>query len=199
MLRPVAALGMGVLLLAACTRGGGGPPAAEPTVPLTGPATTVAEPPAVTSFTVVASQVHPAGDGTLAPSDLEAVQAALDGYLAAAVVRPLESGEPAGDLAGLFTPAALARLDGPDRAALVDDGFPPAAEVRVGTAAADLSVLTGAGGAAQVVVASIDLRVRSFIDGTPVTFHRTGVLALVPHEGAWKVDTYDVRVTRDSG
>lgn len=131
------------------------------------------------------------------PDDVKAaVAATLDRYLQDAVLAPLRSGQPAGDLEPVFTGPARARVDGPDRAALVDEGLPPAGSVRAEAATVDLAALAGADNAVTVVTAAVDLRLQTS-GGEPVTIARTGHLVLVPEGGAWKVDGYDVRTTRD--
>ena len=47
-------------------------------------------------------------------------------YVQTATVDPLRDGRGAGEIAPLFTAAAAARAQGPDRAVLVDEGLPAA-------------------------------------------------------------------------
>jgi hypothetical protein len=132
------------------------------------------------------------------PDDVKAaVAATLDRYLQEAVLGPLHSGGPAGDLGPVFTGPAQARVDGPDRAALVDEGLPAAADVKAETATVGLAALAGGDGAMTVVTAAIDLRLRA--GGDAVTIARTGHLVLVPEGDGWKIDGYDVRTTREGG
>jgi hypothetical protein len=119
----------------------------------------------------------------------------LDGYLATAVVGPLRSGQPAGDLSGVFTGPALDRANGPDHAALVDDGMPKADNVRVGVATADLTALIQPG-SLTLLAATIHVAVSGTAGGGPVAVDRTGDLELSLVADAWKVSGYDVRVTR---
>ena len=133
------------------------------------------------------------------PDDVKAaVGATLDRYLQDAVLGPLRSGGPAADLGPLFTGPARARLDGPDRAALVDEGLPAAASVRTEAATAKLSALVGPAGAVAVVTAALDLRLEAG-DVDPVSVARTGHLVLVPAGDGWKIDGYDVRTVRKGG
>ena len=133
------------------------------------------------------------------PDDVMAsVAATLDRYLQDAVLGPLHSGRPAGDLGPVFTGPARARVDGPDRAALVDEGLPPAGSVKAERATVGLAALAGGDGAMTVVTAAVDLRLETGGD-EPVTIARTGHLVLVPDGDGWKIDGYDVRTTRDGG
>ncbi|HEX2041854.1 MAG TPA: hypothetical protein VHF24_04385 [Acidimicrobiales bacterium] len=156
-------------------------------------------PPAPITWDVTVGDVHavrPPAPGL--PDDVRAkVTATLERYLADAVVGPLRSGRPAGDLGPVFTAAALARLNGPDRAALVDGGLPPAVRLHSDAATARLGALAGADQAMAVVVAAVTLRLHTGGAGS-VAIARTGDLVLVPDRDAWKVDGYDIRTERQS-
>ena len=131
------------------------------------------------------------------PDDVKAsVLATLDRYLRDAVLGPLRSGRPAGDLGPVFTGRARSRVEGPDRAALVEEGLPRSGSPRTETATVGLSALAGADKAVTVVTAAVDLRLQSGGED-PVAIVRTGHLVLVPDGGGWKIDGYDVRTTRD--
>jgi hypothetical protein len=178
------------LLATACSSGGG-----LMAVPTTTPPQSSDVAFSVTGATVESVQPPPPPF----PDDVKAsVAATLDRYLQEAVLGPLRSGGPAGDLGPVFTGPARARVDGPDRAALVDEGLPAAEPVRAETATVGLAALVGADGATTVVTAAVDLRLRAG-DDDPVTVARTGHLVLVPEGGGWKIDGYDVRTTRDGG
>lgn len=155
-------------------------------------------PPAPISWTVTVGDVHAVHPPAPPfPDDVrDEVTATLERYLTDAVLGPLRSGQPAGDLAPLFTPAAAARLNGPDRAALVDEGLPPAPAVRSEAATAGLAALAAPDGAVIVVTATVDLRLHT--GGTDsVAVVRTGDLVLAPDGDGWDIEGYDVRTTRD--
>ena len=122
----------------------------------------------------------------------------LNRYLEAAVVTPLRTGGPAGDLTPLFTPpaAAKAMTVGPERAALIDEGLAPASGLKAETARAGLNGLAGADGTISVVVAGLDLRLTGFVAGVPLTVVRTGEMTLFPEGGTWRIDAYDIKVVR---
>ncbi|HEX2273786.1 MAG TPA: hypothetical protein VHG90_07930 [Acidimicrobiales bacterium] len=172
----------------ACSAKGSRPPPASPEPP-----------PAPIAWDVTVGEVHavrPPAPGL--PDDVRAkVTATLERYLADAVVGPLRSGQPAADLGPVFTAAALARLNGPDRAALVDEGLPRAARLRSEAATARLGALAGADQAVTVVTAAVTLRLHTG-GAESVAIVRTGDLVLVPDGDAWKVDGYDIRTARDS-
>jgi hypothetical protein len=188
-----------VVLATACSSEGG----------LMAVATTTPPPPSDVSFSVTGTTVESVRlPPPPFPDDVkDSVAAALDFYLQEAVLRPLHSGGPAGDLGPVFTGSAQARVNGPDRAALVDEGLPPAESVTAEKATVGLAALAGADGAINVVTAAVDLRLEAGLrgpnatagDDDPVTIARTGHLVLVPDAGGWRIDGYDVRTTRDGG
>jgi hypothetical protein len=155
------------------------------------------------SFSLSAFDVHAA-----APVSPEAAErakagilATLDAYLRRAVLAPLGPGGAAGDLAPLFTGPAAGRLSGPDRAALVDEGFGAAEDQpRVSAANVALGLLVGTDGRPVMAGAHLDMRVEAETDQGHLVVDRQGDFALVaegdPANPVWKVDSYDVRATR---
>lgn len=191
-----------VLAIGGCTSSSGSSPGVPDPPSTAAPATTTTAPPPPRSFHLTGGIVRaPDPRMTTFPSDVVVgVQGALDRYLAQAVLAPLESGAPAGDLGALFHPSVRPRVapGGPDRAALVDEGLPVATDVRVERAVADVGATANADGHVGVVLASIDLTVTGRAGGGDLTVRRTGELTLVPHEGAWLIDYYKMTAARDS-
>ena len=151
-------------------------------------------------ITGTAFDVHTAGRVPQATFDAAwaGVLDTLNRYLEAAVLTPLRSGGPAGDLAPLFSGPAAAKVTvaGPDRSAFVDEGLPPLSEVRKEAAVATLTALAGTDGTMSVVTAGLDLRLVGQVDGSPVRVARTGELVLMPDGGRWRIDAYNVKVVR---
>ena len=58
------------------------------------------------------------------PEQSQAILKVVGDYLTAATVDPLRAAKPAGDLSALFDAGALARVTGPDRAVMLDEGLP---------------------------------------------------------------------------
>lgn len=181
----------GLLLLAACTR--------SVSLAYTTQTTPVGEA-APIAVTGAGFEVH-----TAVPVGPDAVNAAwagvlgtLNRYLEVAVLTPLRSGGPAGDLAPLFTPLVVDRVTSvsSDRAAFVDEGLAPATDLRSVAAVATLTSLGGPDAAMGVVSVGLDLRLTGRVDGAPLTVSRTGELVLVPSDGAWRIAAYDLKVTR---
>ena len=178
------------------------PPVATSTVPPTvAPTPTLpVEPPAPILFAGVGFDLHTSGRVSQAVFSAAwgGVLDTLNRYLEAGVLIPLRTGGPAGDLAPLFSGPAAARVvpGGVDRFAFIDENLPPVSDVRSQAAVARLTALAGSDGVMSVITAAIDLRLIGHIAGAPVTVERTGEFVLMPEGGTWRIDAYDVRVTR---
>lgn len=186
---------------AGCSGGGddkGGKAAKKPGAGDTGKA----PPPPVFAFTITAADVQsPVPQAPPFPEDVKAaVKASLDTYLANGVVAPLRTGQPPGGLEGVFTGAAGARIAGgqPDRVALLEEGQPVSGKVTQDRADAKLTALMDPAGAVAMVVSQLDLAVTVKAKGTTLTVARTGEMALVFDNNAWRIDSFDLRTARDS-
>ena len=194
---------IGLLLAAGCSRPSAAtftaqttiPPTTETVVPLAVP-----PPPPPIAFTGDAFDLHTAGPPTTASYDATwfGVLETLNRYLDAAIVTPLRTGGPAGDLTPLFNRPALERVapGGVDRFAFIDENLPPVSDLRSERSVAGLTALAGRDGKVSVVTAGLDLRLIGHIAGTPVTVVRTGELVLMPEGSTWRIDAYDIKVVR---
>lgn len=161
-------------------------------------ATAAAGPPTL-QFTVTETDPN----GTKPPDEaaMASIKKTLDGWLASAVVAPLHSGQPAPDLAPLFTPAALERLADPAvRATLVDEGLPPATSaITAELANVLLSTVAGADEVLAVVGARIDVKVRAVGPTLDVDVVHQGELVLAPEpDGSWRIESFAIHTARDS-
>lgn len=122
----------------------------------------------------------------------------LNKYLDAAILTPLRTGGPAGDLTPFFNAPALERVvpGGPDRFVFIDENMPALSDLRSERAVAGLTALAGTDGTVSVVTAGLELRLIGHVAGTPVTVVRTGELVLMPEAGKWRIDAYDISVAR---
>ena len=192
----------GLLALTACGRS----PSHAYTTRTTRAASTIetpqlsVDPPAPIVITGAGYDLHTSG--TVGQKAFDAAWAGvldtLNRYLEAAVLKPLRTGGPADDLAPLFSGPAGDRVEpgGPDRFAFIDENLPPVTDVRQERAVATLTALAGPDGIMSVVTAGLDLRLIGHIAGAPVTVVRTGELILMPEGGVWRIDAYDIKVTR---
>ena len=192
----------GLLLAAGCGRSSSPAYTTQTTLPyVPAPALVLPlPPPAPIVFTGDAYDLHTAGPVTPATFDATwaGVLDTLNRYLEAAVVTPLRTGGPAGDLAPLFSRPAFEQVGpgGADRFAIIDENLPPVSDLRSERAVAGLTALAGRDGTVSVVTAGLDLRLIGHIAGAPVTVVRTGELVLMPQGGTWRIDAYDVKVVR---
>jgi hypothetical protein len=196
----------GALLAAGCGRPGAPHYTTQTTTPQPAPTTAAPTPalplppPAPIVITGDAYDLHTASRVSTATFNATwaGVLDTLNRYLQAAVVTPLRTGGPAGDLAPLFNPPALAQVvpGGPDRFAFIDENLPPVSDLRSERAVAGLTGLAGTDGTVSVVTAGLELRLIGHVAGAPVTIVRTGELVLMPEGGTWRIDAYDIKVVR---
>ena len=205
-------LAAGLVVLAGCTRPSAAAfttQGAPTTVPAAATSTTLPAPPAAPepppepepiAFTGAGFDLHTAGRVPTAAFNAAWAGAldTLNRYLDIAVLTPLRTGGPAGDLAPLFTAPAAAKVTvaGPDRSAFIDEGLPPLSDVRKETAVAQLTALAGTDGTMSVITAGLNLRLTGHVGGAPVEVERTGELVLMPEGGKWRIDAYELKVVR---
>lgn len=189
------------LLAGAWTTGCARPEPSQFTVGRAGspPWTTAGPPGTSVGFTVTAFDVEGAGDPASVERVKAAVQTTFSRYLQDAVLTPLRSGGPAGELAPLFTARAAEHLAGAaDRRAFIDEGLPPAWRIEAPVSALRLVGLADQAGQVVLVAARMDLKLLAGVPGTTVTIDRGADLVLVADGDGWKIDAYSVRVTRDT-
>ena len=198
LLRLVLALAVAAGGLGACSKSGGDGDDAKGRSTTTTAAGPLTAPPAIG---VTVTGVDP--NGTRAPDEatVAAVKATIDRWIATAVVGPLFTGQPAGDLTPVFTPAALERLaaDPAARAALVDEGLPPATTaITADRANAALFSVAGPDEVVAVVAVQLDLLLRAQGPTLDVDVNHYGELVLVQEADGWKIDSFAVEAARDS-
>jgi hypothetical protein len=126
------------------------------------------------------------------------LQATLDRWAADAVVGPLRTGQPPQGIESLFSAGAAARLTTADRASLVEDPPPLVGAVHPDRSEAALTPVPSRDGSVQLVVARIELIVTVSAKTSKLVTARTGDLVLVPQNGAWVIDSYDLSAKRDT-
>ena len=163
------------------------------------PTSTTPEVPTGAAFTVAAFDVEGPGN----PASMESVKAALlttfTRYLEAAVLTPLRTGGPAGEIAPLFTARAAEHLAATgERNAFVDEGLPPATRIVPRASTLRLTGLADQNGDVVLVTVRMDLTLLAQAPDVTVTIERGADLLFVSDGGAWKIDAYRVRVARDT-
>ncbi len=164
-----------------------------------GRATTTTQTPLAISFAVTAFDVEAVADPIegAASAAQDGIQAALNHWLDDAVLHPLRSGQPAGDITRFFSAPTRERIaTTPDRAAFVDEGIPPVSGVQAGVANLGMVALVDPDGTIPVVSVHFDLTLGGMVEGTPLGVEHTGDLFMVPEGFGWVIDGYDVRSTR---
>ena len=194
---------LGVLVAAGAAAGCSRSTAAEVTLGRAGslpptPTTTVKSKVTPGAFSVSSFDV----EGPGSPASVETVKAAvvrtLDRYLEAGVLTPLRSGGPAGDLRPLFTARAAEHMWATDRDAFVDEGLPPSSRIVAKASGLRLAGLAEPGGDVVLVSARMDLKLVAGADAAAITIDRGADLVLVADGDDWKIDSYQVRVSRDT-
>jgi hypothetical protein len=139
----------------------------------------------------------------VSPQQSQAILKVVGDYLTAATVNPLRSAQPAGDLSSLFGAGALARVTGPDRAVMVDEGLPKVTgDLNVTAQPIAVVGLGDQGGAIVLATATIDLDIQGVTTTKGDLLHivRKGDLVLTPDpSGAWKVTAFNIAVVRSGG
>ena len=150
-------------------------------------------------FTVVGADVHAIGPYAPFPPELQtAVLATLNAYLTFGVVQPLRENKPPAGVEVAFTPVAAARLAGPDRVALVEDGAFSRGDVRQERANVRFTAMRGPGGEIVVVTAQLDVAMVVETSSGDVAAVRAGEMVLVPASTGWQIDAFDLVARRDS-
>lgn len=179
---------VGALVAAGCS--GGSDDAARPrTAPKPGTLAVALEP-----GTVKVEAVE--RGATVPPAVLDGVMDAVRGYVETATAGPLRDGRATG-LGRVFSPAAVARLAGPDRAVVLDEALPtPTRTPKLDARPVAVSVLVDAGGRPVLATATLSLEVDVVARPGRYDVRRTGELVLAPTAGGWQVTGYDVVVAR---
>jgi hypothetical protein len=124
----------------------------------------------------------------------------LTAYVTNGVVAPLRTAQPSAGLEAVFTPEALARLapGTPDRAALLEEPAGGPYAVSPNELGAHLVALVGQNGDVGLVHAQVTFTVTASTPATRTQVARTGELVLVPVEGGWRIDAFDLSAKRDT-
>lgn len=151
----------------------------------------------VTAGTVVIQSAGPP-DIVLADEVRDQIVSSVRAYITIASVEPLLTGELAGDLNGLLTPAAAVTAGGIDRGVLTDEGLPAATETVVARASPiTLTVLVDQASAMVLITAALDVGITTATAQGEVTIFRSGELTFAPDDGLWRIAGFDLAVTRN--
>ena len=139
------------------------------------------------------------GDVSLDEATQQAVVAAAQSYIDAAVLSPLTDGKVGDGYDALFDTSVSTNATGPDRAALTDDGIDKATKSPEVTATpVRIDALADKDGKVLLVGATFDVDVKAETAAGPLAVRRINQLTYAPVDGAWKMTAYHVDVTRDT-
>lgn len=177
--------------------GGGGGGSSRASATTAGPTTSVD----LSVGDVVSDSAGPAASFTAAQAqDLLGV---VRTYVDRAIVTPLRTGGPPGDLAAVFDGGTLARVIGPDQGVMTEAGMPKVSgDLAVRGQPVAFVALGDQSGNVVLATASIDLTVDGTVAGVKAPLHvaQTGDLVLAADaSGAWKVTSYTMSVVRRGG
>ena len=179
-------IGLGVYLLLGLTEGS------------TGPTYTASESVNLAAGPTAMNTVSFAG-GTFSPDVSAAVMTTLGEYAESAMVTPLRKGKPASAaLANVFDAPALARLSGPDRTVVLDEGLPRAVgKIDVSSPPIPLTGLADASGNTILVSADVKLTAKARTEKGVIGVTRVGTFVLAPDaSGIWKITGWTLTTDR---
>ena len=179
-------IGLGVYLLLGLTEGS------------TGPTYSASESVNLAAGPTAMNTVSFAG-GTFSPDVSAAVMTTLGEYAESAMVTPLRKGKPASAaLANVFDAPALARLSGPDRTVVLDEGLPRAVgKIDVSSPPIPLTGLADASGNTILVSADVKLTAKARTEKGVFGVTRVGTFVLAPDaSGIWKITGWTLATDR---
>ena len=190
----IAAVAIGVLAL-----GGGNDDATatRPTSSNAGPGVTLT----LEAGDIATDSAGPAT--TFSQAQAQQVLGTIRTYVDTSVIKPLRSGQPAGDLSSVFDASTLARATGVDRIVMLEEGLPKVTgDIVVTGKPVSFVGLGDQDGTLVLVTASVQFTVDGTISGikAPLHIEQGGDFVLAPDaSGAWKVTAYHMAVTRSGG
>ena len=137
--------------------------------------------------------------GDLPPDVQNQVLSALGVYVDNGIVAPLRTGKATdASLAATFDTAAIARLAGPDRAIVLDEGLPKAVgKIAVTTPPVPMTALVDRDNKVILVTTDVQFAVKARAAKGVVTINRTGSFVFAPDaSGAWKITGWTLSTDR---
>ena len=135
----------------------------------------------------------------LTPEQQNAVMTTVGLYVEEGLLDPVREGETGENLPALFDSVTAPRLEGPDRAVILEEGLPeltgnftPIAQPVI------ISTLSDAGGNFVLVTVTLNYSATWDTDAGPITSNRYHELTLIPSDdGVWRITGYDIAVIRE--
>jgi hypothetical protein len=163
------------------------------------PPTTAASGVSIGAPTISAvSTESPAGEeGKLDPALQSQVLDTVTKYVQLAISAPLGGSTTAVAVDQFLTAQAASALTPDRRAVLTDEGVPAMQSAQATTNTVSITGLVGTDSAVGVVSAHLDLVIAGTTRGVAATIKRSGDLTLIPDQGSWRIDAFDMSVERD--
>ena len=205
-----------VVVLAACS--GGGKDSSSISVRTVVPTTTATTnggsattPLATTTTTIAKSGVSIAAptigavaiestageEGKLDPTLQAQVLDTVTKYVQLAVTAPLAGSTTPVAVDQFLTASAVSALTADRRAVLTDEGVPAMQSAQATTDTVSITGLVGTDSQIGAVSARLELVIAGTTNGVATSIKRSGDLTLVPDNGAWRIDAFDMSVERN--
>jgi hypothetical protein len=163
------------------------------------PSTTAASGVTIGAPTVSAvSTESPAGEeGKLDPALQSQVLDTVTKYVQLAISAPLGGSTTSVAVDQFLTAQAVTALTPDRRAVLTEEGMPAMQSAKATTNTVSITGLVGTDSAVGVVSAHLDLVIAGTTSGVAASIKRSGDLTLIPDQGSWRIDAFDMSVERD--
>jgi hypothetical protein len=208
-LTPVA---LTIVVLAACS--GGGKNSSDitvrtvvPTTAATGGSTTTLLPTTTTavsgvsigapSISAVATESTAGEEGKLDPALQSQVLDTVTKYVQMAISAPLGGSTATVAVDQFLTAQAAKALTADRRAVLTEEGVPAMQSAQATTNTVSITGLVGTDSVTGVVNAHLDLVITGTARGLAASIKRSGDFTLIPDQGSWRIDAFDMSVERD--
>jgi hypothetical protein len=152
---------------------------------------------AAPTVSAVATESAAGEEGKLDPTLQSQVLDTVTKYVQLAITAPLAGSTTPVAVDQFLTAQATTALTADRRAVLTEEGVPPMQSAQATTNTVTITGLVGTDSQMGVVSAHLDLVIAGTTNGVASSIKRSGDLTLVPDNGAWRIDAFDMSVERD--
>jgi hypothetical protein len=145
----------------------------------------------------VATESTAGEEGKLDPTLQAQVLATVTKYVQLAVTAPLSGSTTPVAVDQFLTASAVSALTADRRAVLTDEGVPAMQSAQATTDTVSITGLVGTDSQIGVVSARLELVIAGTTNGVATSIKRSGDLTLVPDNGVWRIDAFDMSVERN--
>ena len=152
---------------------------------------------AAPTVSAVATESAAGEEGKLDPTLQSHVLDTVTKYIQLAITAPLAGSTTPVAVDQFLTAQATTALTADRRAVLTEEGVPAMQSAQATTNTVTITGLVGADSQMGVVSAHLDLVIAGTTNGVASSIKRSGDLTLVPDNGVWRIDAFDMSVERD--